>query len=151
MINKLLRSLTHNGNSPESRLPARCNVCRVEIPPSSDGIGPVSLLSVRASVWRLVRLPSSFGIGPVSLLRERVSCVRLVRFSNSGGRVPFSGLGEPPPVMMIAVTRCGIPDKLIPCQLPTAVVEFQLMVPVPRRVSFSLQRTLQSAMRPVFV
>ena len=51
----------------------------------------------------------------------------------------------------IAVTRCGVPLKVIPCQLDIAVVAFQFRVAVPRRVSFSPQRTLQSAMRPVFV
>ena len=40
---------------------------------------------------------------------------------------------------------------MIPFQPDIAVVAFQLRVPVPWRVSFSLQRTLQSAMSPVFV
>ena len=40
---------------------------------------------------------------------------------------------------------------MIPCQLDIAVVAFQLRAAVPRRVSFSPQRTLQSAMSPVFV
>ena len=49
------------------------------------------------------------------------------------------------------MTRSGVPLKVIPCQLDIAVDAFQLREPVPRRVSFSPQRTLQSAMRPVFV
>ena len=144
---KLLRSLTHNGNSPDSRLFARFNVTRVETSPSSDGIGPESLLLARFSTERLVRFPSSFGIGPESLVLKIDSCVRLVRVPNSGGRVPFSGL----PPMMIVPTRCGVPDRFIPPQLVIAVDAFQLRVAVPRRVSFRPQRTLQSAMRPVFV
>ena len=40
---------------------------------------------------------------------------------------------------------------MIPLQIDIAVDAFQLRVLVPRRVSFSPQRTLQSAMRPVFV
>ena len=51
----------------------------------------------------------------------------------------------------IAVTRCGVPDKVIPCQLDIAVDAFQLRVAVPVRVSLPAQRALQSAMRPVFV
>ena len=38
-----------------------------------------------------------------------------------------------------------------PFQLISAFVAFQLRVASPRRVSFSPQRTLQSAMSPVFV
>ena len=65
---KLPMFSTHNGNSPDSRLLSRYNLCRVEIPPSSDGIGPLSpLFSSRSSV-RLERLPSSGGISPVRLL-----------------------------------------------------------------------------------
>ena len=146
---KLFRFLTHNGNSPDSRLFARFNVTRVETSPSSDGIGPESLLLERFSTERLFRFASSFGIGPESLLSEIVSCSRLERFLNSGGRVPFSG--EPPPVMVNVATRCGVPDRFIPRQLVIAVDAFQLRVAVPRRVSFSPQRTLQSAMSPVFV
>ena len=53
---------------------------------------------------------------------------------------------------MIAMTRAGVPDKKIPLQPDIGVVAFQLTrVAVPRRVSFSPQRTLQSAMSPVFV
>ena len=100
---------------------------------------------------RLESCPSSDGIGPVRLLPAMLSCVRLARFPSSGGRVPFSGLGEIAPRKRILVTRCGVPDKLIPFQLDIAVVAFQLREPVPRRVSFSPQRTLQSATRPVFV
>ena len=122
----------------------------MEISPSSDGIGPESLLLARFSTERLVRFSSSFGIGPVSLLSEIFSCSRLERFLNSGGRVPFSG-EPPPPVMLNVATRCGVPDRFIPRQLDIAVVAFQLRVAVPHRVSFSPQRTLQSAMSPVFV
>ena len=65
---KLFRFLTHNGNSPDSRLFSMYNLCRVERSPSSDGIGPLSpLFSSRSSV-RLERLPSSRGIDPVRLL-----------------------------------------------------------------------------------
>ena len=56
---------------------------------------------------------------------------------------------------MIDTTRegvVGVPALLeIPCQLDIAVDAFQLRVAVPRRVSFNPQRTLQSAMSPVFV
>ena len=44
---KLLMSSTHNGNSLDSRLLARNKYCRLEISPSSDGIGPVRLLLLR--------------------------------------------------------------------------------------------------------
>ena len=49
------------------------------------------------------------------------------------------------------MTRCGVPPLPIPDQLVIAVVAFQFRVPVPRRVSFNPQRTLQSATSPVFV
>ena len=49
------------------------------------------------------------------------------------------------------MTRWGVPDKKIPPQADIAVVAFHLREPVPRRVSFSPQRTLQSATSPVFV
>ena len=75
---------------------------------------------------------------------------RLGRFASSDGSVPFSGLGEVSR-MKIPPTRCGVTVNLIPTQLDIAVDAFQLREPVPRRVSFSPQRTLQSAMRPVFV
>ena len=88
--NKLLRFLTHNGNSPDSLLLLRCSSVRLDRFLSSDGIGPVRLLLLRVSVWRLVRLPSSDGIGPVRLLSPRVSVWRLVRLPSSGGSVPFS-------------------------------------------------------------
>ena len=59
---------------------------------------------------------------------------------------------------MIPVTRGGpvrggssSVDNRIPSQSSTAVVAFQLRVAVPRRVSFSPQRTSQSATSPVFV
>ena len=100
---------------------------------------------------RLDRLLSSDGIDPVRLLPLRYSCVRLGRFPSSGGTVPFIGLGEVASRMRILVTRCGVPTNVIPCQLDIAVVAFHLREPVPRRVSFSPQRTLQSATRPVFV
>ena len=96
-------------------------------------------------------LPSSGGIDPVRLLPVMLNCVKLGRFLSSGGSVPFNGLGEVAPRMRIAWTRVGVPDKLIPRQLDIAVVAFQLREPVPRSVSLSPQRTLQSAMRPVFV
>ena len=44
---KLLRSLTHNGNSPDSRLFRRSSHERLDSCPSSDGIGPVRLLKWR--------------------------------------------------------------------------------------------------------
>ena len=119
--------------------------------PSSDGIDPVSTLFWSCSCVRLVRFPRSDGIDPVRLLLAMARCVRLVRFPNSGGSVPFSGSGEVAPRMRIAMTRSGAPDKLIPVQLDIGVVAFQFSVAVPRRVSFNPHRTLQSAMRPVFV
>ena len=88
---KLLRSLTHNGNSPDSRLFPSNNLCRVDMFPSSDGISPVRLLPLRYSCCRLARFPSSGGIGPVRLLLLSHSCKRLVRFPSSGGKLPFSG------------------------------------------------------------
>ena len=88
--NKLLRFLTHNGNSPDSLLLLRYSSVRLVRLPSSFGIGPARLLLLRVSVWRLVRLPSSSGIGPVRLLSLRVSVWRLVRLPSSGGSVPFS-------------------------------------------------------------
>ena len=175
MKRKLLRSSTHNGNSPDSRLFASLRCVRLGDCPSSDGIGPLSRLLVRVSSlrvescpssdgidpvslllskFRCVRLgncPSSDGIDPVSLLPVMLNCVKLGRFLSSGGSVPFNGLGEVAPRMRIAKMRCGIPSKLTPRQLDIAVVAFQLREPVPRRVSFSPQRTLQSAMSPVFV
>ena len=148
MIRKLLMFLTHNGNSPDNRLFAMCNVSRVEISPSSDGIGPVRLLLEIASSERLVRFPSSDGIDPVRLLLLRFSCERWDRFPSSGGSVPFStGV----PVWENDVTRCGVLDMKIPSQADIAVVAFQFRVLVPRRVSFNPQRVLQSAMSPVFV
>ena len=47
--------------------------------------------------------------------------------------------------------RCGVPPNWIPCQFTIEVVAFQLRVASPQRVFFSPQRTLQSAMRSVFV
>ena len=143
-----------DGIGPVSPLPWSSSCVRLESCPSSDGIDPVSLLPWRISSLRLDKLPSSGGIDPVRLLSAmaRVSSSR--RFPSSGGRVPFSG-GESGPGIHNDMTRCGIPDSVVDtvvfCQLPIAVVEFQLRVPVPRRVSFSPQRTLQSAMSPVFV
>ena len=102
---KLFRFLTHNGNSPDSRLFARCSVWMLESCASSDGIGPVSTLLWSCSCWRLVRFPSSDGIGPVILWLLRVSTSRLGRFPNSGGSVPFSGSVENSPRLMIVVTR----------------------------------------------
>ena len=147
---KLLRSSTHNGNSPDSWLFARCNVTRLEISPISDGIGPVSLLPWSRRRVRLDRFPSSFGIDPVRLLSTMYSCVRLGRLPSSGGSVPFSGLGDVAEMKIVRM-RSGVPHMLIPSQADIAVVAFQLREPVPRRVSFSPQRTLQSAMSPVFV
>ena len=172
---KLPRFSTHNGNSPDSRLFARCSCVRLDRFPSSGGIGPVSLLLLRCSCVRLDRLPSWDGIDPVRLLLWMDSCVRLDRFPSSGGidpvrllsvmnrcvrlgrlpssggSAPFSGTGEVAVTMRIARTRCEVPPVVIPVQLVIAVVAFQFRVPVPRRVSFSPQRTLQSAMSPVFV
>ena len=51
----------------------------------------------------------------------------------------------------ILVTRGGVPATVIPCQLDTAVVAFQLRVMVPRKVSFPAQRASQSATSPVLV
>ena len=92
MVNcvKLFRFLTHRGNSPDSRLSPSNNLCRVEIPPSSDGIDPVRLLPLRYSCCRLARFPSSGGIGPVRLLLLSHSCKRLVRFPSSVGIGPVS-------------------------------------------------------------
>ena len=192
---KLPRFLTHNGNSPDSRLFARDSCVRLARFPSSDGIGPVSLLPWRNRCVRLARFPSSDGtdpvsplpwmdrpqrldrfpssdgIGPLRLLFLRDSCVRLDRFPSSdgigplrllvlskipvrldrfpssGGSVPFN----PRLARRMTKTRGGVPPVEIPCQLDIGVVAFQLRVPVPRRVSFSPQRTLQSLMSPVFV
>ena len=44
---KLPRFLTHNGNSPDSRLFARDSCVRLDRFPSPDGIGPVRLLLLR--------------------------------------------------------------------------------------------------------
>ena len=76
------------------------------------------------------------------------------RFPNSVGRLPFSrpGMkGITVPVKLILVTRGGVPATVIPCQLDTAVVAFQLRVMVPRKVSFPAQRASQSATSPVLV
>ena len=225
---KLLRFSTHRGNSPDSWLSPRNILCKMEMPPSSDGIGPVRLLLARLSHERVERFPSSGGIGPVRLLLLRntsmmlerfpswggidpvrrlvlrYSCWRLerfpswggidpvrrlalscstqslerfpssggidpvrlllvmdrtcnsVRFPNSAGSLPFSGFppgrrGDRVEMNLILVTRDGVPDTVIPCQLDIAVVAFQLRGMVPRNVSFPAQRFLQSAMRPVFV
>ena len=172
---KLPRFSTHNGNSPDSWLFRRCRWVRLERFPSSDGIGPVRLLLLSCSCVRLDRLPSSDGIGPVRLLLLKNSCARLEscpssggispvrlllampsakrldRLLSSGGSVPFSGPPEGALVMKIDWTRCGVPPNPIPSQIGIAVVAFQFMLVVPRRVSFSPQRTLQSAMSPVLV
>ena len=87
---KLPMFLTHNGNSPDSRLFARSSAWRLESCPSSGGIDPVSLLLWMYSHWRLDRFLISFGIGPVSPLLWSCRCVRLGRFPSSGGSVPFS-------------------------------------------------------------
>ena len=73
MVNsrKKLRSLTHNGNSPDSWLFARYKYCRKGMPPSSDGTGPVRLLPWRYRRVSLPMLPSSGGIDPVRLLLLR--------------------------------------------------------------------------------
>ena len=68
---KLFRFSTHRGNSPDSWLFPSNNLCRLEMPPSSDGIDPVRLLPARFSCWRLESCPSSDGIGPLSLLLSR--------------------------------------------------------------------------------
>ena len=144
---KLPRFSIHNGNSPDRRLFRRRSCLRLDRLPSSGGIGPVRLLARRSRSRRLDRLPSSGGIGPVRLLPPRCSCRRLESCPSSGGRLPFSPLVKKD----ISVTRRGVPDVLIPCQLPIAVVAFQFRVAVPRRVSLAAQRTLQSAMSSVFV
>ena len=87
---KLLMSLTHNGNSPDSRLCSSHSVVRLDKFPISDGIGPLRLLLLRRSCTRLDRLPSSGGIGPVRLLPPIHSCTRLDRLPSSGGSLPFS-------------------------------------------------------------
>ena len=142
---KLLRSLTHNGNSPDSWLFARNSRVRLGRFPSSGGIGPVRLLPLSRNHVRLARFPSSGGIGPVRLLPLSHSCWRLGRFPSSGGSLPFS-------LLLVKLTS---PTRLLmkptPIQVDIAVVAFQLRVAVPRRVSLSPQRTLQSATRPVFV
>ena len=86
---KLPRFSTHRGNSPDSRLSPSNNLCRVEMPPSSDGIGPLSPLLSRYRCERLGRFPSSDGIDPIRLLPPRFSCVRLGRFPSSGGIDPI--------------------------------------------------------------
>ena len=119
--------------------------------PSSDGIDPVSPLLWRYRLARLERFPSSGGISPVRLLLAMPSPKRLDRLPSSGGSVPFSGPPGGTVRMNIDWTRCGVPPNPIPIQLDITVDAFQFMVAVPRRVSFSPQRTLQSAMSPVFV
>ena len=91
MVNqtKLFKSLTHNGNSPDSRLLPKYSRVRLARFPSSFGIGPVRLLLWRYNCVRLARFPSSFGIGPVRLLLWRASCVRLARFPSSDGIGPL--------------------------------------------------------------
>ena len=175
---KLPRFSTHRGNSPDIRLSARRRCVRLESCPSSFGIGPLRLLVLRYSCvrldrsprsdgidpvrllrWshrceRLDRFPSSFGIDPVRLLPVMYSRWRLDRFPNSAGRLPFSSPGMGGirfPLKLILVTRGGVPATVIPCQLDTAVVAFQLRVMVPRKVSFPAQRASQSVTSPVLV
>ena len=88
---KLLRSSTHNGNSPDSWLFRRCSCKKLGSCLSSDGIDPLRLLLLSVRYWRLGSCPSSDGIDPVRLLLLMVSVVRLVRLPSSGGSVPFSG------------------------------------------------------------
>ena len=85
---KLLMSLTHNGNSPDSWLFARYKYCRKKMPPSSGGIDPVRLLPWRYRRVRRTKFLSSGGIDPVRLLLLRFSCERLERFLSSGGIDP---------------------------------------------------------------
>jgi len=87
---KRFMSLTHNGNSPDSRLFSRYSCERLDRFPSSFGIDPVSLLLLRCSCVRLDRFPSSDGIDPVRLLPLMPNPMRLDRFPSSGGRLPFS-------------------------------------------------------------
>ena len=70
MVNQinLFESLTHNGNSPESRLFSRYRCVRLDRLPSSGGIDPVRLLLRRPSCRRLRSCPSSGGIDPLRLL-----------------------------------------------------------------------------------
>ena len=63
---KLFRFLTHNGNSPDSRLFCRSSHLRLERFSSWDGIDPVRLLPEMSSARRLGRLPSSGGRLPFS-------------------------------------------------------------------------------------
>ena len=86
---KLLRFSTHRGNSPDSWLSPSNNLCREEMPPSSDGIGPLSPLLWRYSCVRLDRFPSSDGIDPLRLLLLSRSCARLARFPSSDGIDPL--------------------------------------------------------------
>ena len=51
----------------------------------------------------------------------------------------------------IDTTRWGVPSNPSPLQPVIAVVAFQFGVAPPRKVFFSSQRALQSAMSPVFV
>ena len=136
-----------DGIDPVRLLLLRCSCMRLERFPSSSGIDPVRLLLLRFSIWRLERFPSWGGIDPVRLLLLSSRDLRLERFPSWGGRVPFSARAP----RLINTTRCGVPPNEMPTHVPIAVVAFQLRVPVPRRVSFSPQRTLQSAMSPVFV
>ena len=79
------------------------------------------------------------------------SSLRLESCPSSGGSLPFSTNRGGTAVRANDVTRCGVPSSVIPFQFNIAVDAFQFRKAVPRRVSFSPQRTLQSAMRPVFV
>ena len=87
-LDKLPMFSTHKGNSPDSWLSPRNNLCRVEMPPRSDGIGPVSSFLSSSRITRLDRLPSSGGIVPVRLLFSSRSVVRLARFPSSDGIGP---------------------------------------------------------------
>ena len=148
---RLDRLPSSDGIDPLSLLPLRYIYGRLDRLPSSDGIDPVRLLLLKFSPVSLERFPSSDGIDPVRLLLAMASTESSERFPSSGGSVPFSGTGDVALRMKIDTTRCGVPPNVIPSQLDIVVDAFQLRVPVPRRVSFSPQRTSQSATSPVFV
>ena len=154
---RLDRFPSSDGIDPLRLLLLRCSCERLDRFPSSDGIDPVRLLPWRCSCVRLARLPSSGGIDPVRLLPLMARYVRLARLPSSGGSVPFSESmpGEGVEILITMTRRCGFPPILpvvIPCQLDIAVdASHPERVAVPRRVSFSPQRTLQSAMSSVSV
>ena len=144
---RLARFASSDGIGSERLLELSHRCVRLDRLPSSDGIGPERLLELRYRCVRLDRLPSSDGIGPERLLELRYRCVRLGRFPSWGGTVPFICRRK----RKIWVTRRGVPVTVTPVQLISSVDAFQLRRAGTPRVSFSPQRTLQSATSPVFV